>query len=78
MKRILIFVWLTAAAAVSAQTNRTLSLNGQWKAAVAESCPQAFPYTVPVPGIMSQASPDPGIDFDANELKDDVGYNYVW
>ncbi len=78
MKRILIFVWLTTAAAVSAQTTRTLLLNGQWQAAVAESCPREFPYTVPVPGIMSQASPDPGIDFDANELKDNVGYNYVW
>lgn len=78
MKRILILVWLTAAATVSARTSRTLSLNGQWQAAVAESCPREFPYTVPVPGIMSQATPDPGIDFDANELKDDVGYNYVW
>lgn len=78
MKRILFFVLLSAVGTVSAQTSRTLSLNGRWQAAVAENCPQAFPYTVPVPGIMSQASPDPGIDFDASELKEDVGYDYVW
>ena len=80
MKRILLFLLLATAATTtaSAQASRTLSLNGRWKAAVADSCPEAFPYTVPVPGVMSQAAPDPGIDFDATLLKEDVGYNYVW
>lgn len=80
MKRILLPLLLSACAfcAVQAQTNRTVSLNGQWRAAVSERQPDEYPCVVPVPGVMSQADPAPGIDFDATHLKDDVGYDYVW
>lgn len=80
MKRILLPLLLSACAfcAVQAQTNRTVSLNGQWRAAVSEQQPDEYPCVVPVPGVMSQADPAPGIDFDATHLKDDVGYDYVW
>lgn len=70
--------FVLAAGAVQAQTSRTLSLNGRWQAAVSQKEPDAYPLTVPVPGIMSQARPAPEIDFDATKLKDDVGYDYVW
>lgn len=73
---LLIFVF--AVVAVQAQTSRTLSLNGNWRAAVAAAQPDTYPLTVPVPGVMSQAEPAPGIDFDATRMKDDVGYDYVW
>lgn len=69
---------IVAVGAVQAQTSRTLSLNGRWRAAVSQSQPDTYPSTVPVPGVMSQAVPSPGIDFDATRLKDDVGYDYVW
>lgn len=80
MKRNLLTLlfFVVAAGAVQAQTSRTLSLNGRWRAAVSQTQPDAYPSTVPVPGVMSQADPAPGIDFDATRLKGDVGYDYVW
>ena len=80
MKRNLftLLFFIAAVGAVQAQTSRTLSLNGRWRAAVSETQPDTYPSTVPVPGVMSQAEPAPDIDFDATQLKDDVGYDYVW
>lgn len=58
MKRNLftLLFFIVAVGAVQAQTSRTLSLNGRWQAAVSETQPDAYPSTVPVPGVMSQAS----------------------
>lgn len=72
------FVLLLAATAAAAQTSRTVSLDGRWHAAVSDAVPAEYPLTVPVPGVMSQAEPNPGIDFHATRMRDDVGYDYVW
>ena len=79
MKRLLILSFILIAGTVAnAQINRSISLNGQWHAAVSQTQPADYPFTVPVPGVMTSAEPSPGIDFDATTLKDDVGYDYVW
>lgn len=78
MRNLFVFFLFFAFGAAQAQTSRTLSLNGRWQAAVSPTQPDAYPHTVPVPGVMSQADPAPGIDFDATRLKGDVGYDYVW
>ncbi len=82
MKRLLtislLITAIIAGTAANAQTGRTISLNGQWQAAVSRTRPADYPLSVPVPGVMSSAEPDCGIDFDATTLKDDVGFDYIW
>ena len=79
MKRLLILsLLIIAGTAANAQTGRTISLNGQWQAAVSQTQPSDYPLSVPVPGMMSSAEPDCGIDFDATTLKDNVGFDYIW
>lgn len=79
MRRHLTFILLLLLTLTAgAQTSRTISLNGRWQAAVSSARPDAYPLSVPVPGVMTQASPAPAIDFNANSLKDDVGFDYVW
>lgn len=54
-----------------------ISLNGKWEVAIADAMPQSYAAKVPVPGVISQATPSLGEDLDAIDSRE-IGYDYVW
>ena len=80
MKKLLLLTALTALTtciALSAQ-NKQISLNGIWQVAISDNQPEKYPSSVPVPGLITQATPSLGEDLDANFIKDKLPYDYVW
>lgn len=60
--------------------SKTICLNGRWEVAMGDRQPAAYPATIPVPGVLTMATPQfaPAIELDGNDLLDDVGYDYIW
>ena len=54
-----------------------ISLNGKWEVAIADTMPQTYAAKVPVPGVITMATPSLGEDLDAVDNRE-IGYDYVW
>lgn len=57
--------------------NKTVSLNGMWEVAIGNERPSNYPSRVPVPGIVTMASPKLADNLDGNDPIA-VDYDYVW
>lgn len=57
---------------------KSVSLNGVWQVSKSDSRPSAYTSKVPVPGVISMATPSLGDDLHGNSQADSVGYKYVW
>ncbi|MBB4035421.1 polygalacturonase [Dysgonomonas hofstadii] len=60
------------------EPEKTISLNGLWDVRLTDEKPDSYASKVPVPGILTMSSPLVAEGLHGNDLKDDVGYNYVW
>lgn len=54
-----------------------ISLNGKWEVAIADTMPQTYAAKIPVPGVITMATPSLGEDLDAVDNRE-IGYDYVW
>lgn len=59
------------------QLNKTISLNGNWDVAISETKPEKYLSKVPVPGVITMATPKLADDLDGME-QTSINYNYVW
>ncbi|HEX7905417.1 MAG TPA: glycosyl hydrolase family 28 protein [Chitinophagaceae bacterium] len=59
------------------QSNKTISLNGTWDVAISDAMPQKYSSKVPVPGIITMATPKLADDLDGID-HNTIDYKYVW
>lgn len=78
VKFLLVLLLYCSGGCNSVDPNKQISLNGEWEVAISDSLPDSFPSRVPVPGIITMATPRFAGDLDATTLKDSLPYNYVW
>jgi hypothetical protein len=57
--------------------NKNILLNGYWDVSISEDIPTNYTSKVPVPGVITMATPKLGDDLDGINLKP-ITYNYVW